>query len=96
MRKSLYVSQVGHASDLVELEDLFTTVADVHSQRLELIPESSSQTFGVFEMGTEQEAVDCMERFNGHELNGRRLAIVCDRPKPRPIPEPKAAPRKRR
>ncbi len=96
MRKSLYVSQVGQSSDLCALEDLFATVADVQSQRLEMIPESSSQTFGVFEMSNEQDATDCMERFNGQELNGQRLRIVCERPKPRPIPEIKAAPRKRR
>ncbi len=95
MRNTLYVSNVGQAADLGALEDLFTTVGDVTAQHLELIPESSSLSFGVFEMSTDQQAADCVERFHGQDMNGRQLAIVSGRPKPRPVPLPKKETRKR-
>ena len=93
MRKTLYVARVGIASELATLEDLFVTVADVQSQRLEIIPESSAQPFGVFEMSSEQDASACVERFNGYELDGRCLSIVSERPKARVAATP--APKKR-
>ena len=83
MRSTLYVARVGNTSDLIALEELFVTVADVQSQRLEGIPELSSQPFGIFEMASEQDATACVERFNGHEFEGRRLSIVSERPKAR-------------
>jgi len=85
MAKTLYVSNVGEASNLCAIEDLFTTVGDVDSRHVELIPESGHQLgFGVFEMSTEQQASDCVERFNGASMNGRQLAVVTERPKARP------------
>lgn len=84
MRTLLYVSNVVEVADLSMLEDLFTTVGDVKAQHLELIPESGHRTeFGVFEMSTEQQAFDCVERFNGQTINGKQLAIVSERPKTR-------------
>lgn len=86
MRNTLYVSNVAELGDLSVLEDLFTTVGDVRSQCLELIPESGhSMEFGIFEMSNNQQAADCIERFNGHTINGKQLAIVSERPKPRPV-----------
>jgi RNA recognition motif-containing protein len=86
VRTILYVSNVGHSADLSMLEDLFLTVGDVTTQRLELIPESGhSMEFGIFEMSTEQQAADCVERFNGLTINGKQLAIVSERPKLRPV-----------
>lgn len=94
MRKTLYVARVGLASDLGQIEDLFVTVADVQSQRLELILEASPQPYGVFEMSTEQDASDCLERFHGSELNGKRLTIVSERPSaPPPEKSSKKKPR---
>lgn len=97
MRKTLYVARVRLGSDLGDIEDLFATVADVQSQRLENIPESGSLPFGVFEMQSEQDAEDCLERFNGQELNGNRLSIVRGRPQslPRPVLVPKKTKGKR-
>jgi len=81
MRRILYVSNVEKVSDLGMLEELFTTVGDVESFRTEVIPESGHRMeFGVFEMSTEQQAADCVERFNGQTVNGRQLAIVSKRP----------------
>ncbi len=68
------------------LEDLFVTVGDVTAQHLELIPESGHRVeFGIFEMSTEQQAADCVERFHGQLMNGKHLAIVSERPKSRPV-----------
>lgn len=85
MQKLLYVSNVAQVSDLSSLEDLFSTVGDVKAQHLELIPESGHRMeFGVFEMLTEQQALDCVERFHGETIDGRRLSVVSQRPKARP------------
>jgi hypothetical protein len=88
VRNIFYVSNVGQQADLCLLEDLFLTVGDVKAQHLELIPESGHRMeFGIFEMSTEQQAADCVERFNGHIFNGRSLVLVLDRPKTRPVPK---------
>lgn len=91
MTRVLYVSNVEKQTELCLIQDLFTTVGDVESQHLGFIPESGSKKeFGIFEMSTVQQAADCMERFHGQTLNGRQLSIVCERPKPRPIQNPKS------
>lgn len=57
------------------------TVGDVQGSSVEVIPESGHRLgFGVFEMSTEQQASDCIERFNGKNLNGKLVAIVSERP----------------
>jgi len=96
MTKTLYVTNVAHASDLGVLEDLFLTVGDIQRRHLELIPESSAQTFGVFEMLTEQQAADCVLRFHGHDISGRRISVATGRPKARPVPAPVAVKAKRK
>lgn len=84
MKRTLYVSNIGQQAKLCALEDLFTTVGDVESFRIEIIPESGHRLgFGVFEMSTEQQASDCVDRFNGSSLQGQVLAIVAGRPKVR-------------
>lgn len=90
MSCTLYISRVSEA-DLSALEDLFTTVGDVISRHVELIPESGHRTeFGVFEMATEQQTSDCMERFNGYRYSDNRfLSVVASRPIARPIKKPK-------
>jgi hypothetical protein len=77
----LYVSRVSKA-DLSALENLFSTVGDVKSCHVQLIPESGHQSeFGVFEMETEQQTYDCAERFNGYCFcEGRNLSVVTQRP----------------
>lgn len=86
MSSTLYVSRVSKA-DISALEDLFMTVGDVQSCRIEAIPESGQQTdFGVFEMATEQQSSDCVERFNGYPYcEGHSLSLTADRPIARPV-----------
>jgi hypothetical protein len=88
MPSLIYVSNVGETGNLSAIEDLFLTVGDVKAQYLEMIPESGHRlSFGVFEMSTDQQAADCVERFNGYNMNGQRLGLVSERPKARPVVE---------
>lgn len=81
MRKILYVNNVSQMEDLCAIEDLLLTVGDVIERRFEVIPESGqNSSFGVFEMSTEQQAFDCVERFHGHVMAGKSLSIKSGRP----------------
>jgi RNA recognition motif-containing protein len=84
MSKTLYVSNLGQQINLAELEDLFTTVGDVASKRLEMIAGTSMYEFGIIEMDTEQQASDCVTRFNGSEINGQALSVRSTMPRPIP------------
>lgn len=96
MESFIYVSNVSNASELTALEDLFLTVGDVKNQKLEVIAESGHRMgFGVFEMSTRQQALDCVERFNGTINDGKQLAVTFIRPKRRPAPVPKKGAQKR-
>lgn len=81
MSKTFYVSNLGQAMDLTKLEHFFTTVGDVESLRL-VIQQESNRGFGIVEMSTEQQAIDCIERFNGQVVIGQRLSVTANRPKP--------------
>lgn len=76
MSKTLYVRHSGQTLDLSAIADLFTTVGDVEHAKLEAFPESLKATkMGVFEMSTEQQALDCADRFHGHVVNGYSLSV---------------------
>lgn len=76
MNKTLFVRHSGRTLDLSAITDLFTTVGDVVSAKLEVIPESAKATkMGVFEMSTEQQASDCADRFNGHVFEGSTMSV---------------------
>ncbi len=83
MGKFFYVNNLGQSADLSEFELLFTTVGDVESLRLESYQESD-RGFGVFEMKTEQQAIDCIDRFHGKSLKGQTMSICSNKPKPTP------------
>ena|ERR1700688_4793015 len=79
----LYVRHPGQEMDLSELEDLFTTVGDVESCRLELMPETGRTTkIGIIQMASQQQAADCVERFHGQLMNGHALSVDLQMPKP--------------
>lgn len=80
MNNIFYVSRLGSIS-LTELESLFSLVGDVKSAHEEALLHSTVGTqFGVIEMQSEQQASDCIERFNGHEILGQRLSLSKTRP----------------
>jgi RNA recognition motif-containing protein len=82
MNRTLYVSHSGHLMDLSEIEELFTTVGDVEAVNLVANPQTlrAAQT-GVIKMSTEQQAIDCLERFNGYNINGQILSVDIERAK---------------
>ena len=83
MSNIFYVNNLEQAVDLGALESLFTTVGDVESLRLVKYHEST-RLFGIVEMKTPQEAVDCVERFNGQSVVGHTLSMSANKPKPQP------------
>lgn len=80
MSNIFYINNLGQKDDLSELESLFTTVGDVESLRLE-IDQKTNRGIGVVEMKTEQQALDCIERFDGHVVIGQTLSVTAGRPK---------------
>ena len=80
MSSIIYVNPLGQIL-LSELESLFTLVGDVRSMQARDLTDSAVGTrFGVIEMETPQQAADCIERFNGHQLLGHRLAVTSSEP----------------
>lgn len=76
MNKTLYVRHSGRSLDLSAIADLLTTVGDIETSRLEIIPESTNATkMAIFEMSTNQQALDCADRFHGHILHGLPLSV---------------------
>lgn len=81
MSKTFYVNNLGNGLDLVELESVFSTVGDVASMAMEKNPLSTrDSSYGIFEMANEQQAADCIERFNGESVSGQRLSVTPHKP----------------
>lgn len=89
MNNTFYVNNLREAGDLSELEEMFSLVGDVQSQRLVAHEhESRAAGVGVFEMASEQQAVDCIERFHGVSALGQTLSVTAKKPAPRPTVTP--------
>jgi len=85
VNKTLYVNNLRQSADLSDLEDLFSTVGDVETRRLEAHLQSlNGAGYGVFEMATERQAADCIERFNGSTALGQTLSVSAAKPECRP------------
>jgi RNA recognition motif-containing protein len=82
MSSKLYVGNLSFAVTDDELRHLFESQGTVRSAQVILDRESGrSRGFGFVEMGSEQEAQAAIEALDGHEANGRRLAITEARPR---------------
>jgi hypothetical protein len=80
MNNVFYISRLGPIS-LVELESLFSLVGDVKSIHAEALMHSSVGTrFGIIEMENEQQASDCIERYNGQQELGQTLSLSRAKP----------------
>ncbi|MGE0528072.1 MAG: hypothetical protein AB7G93_06680 [Bdellovibrionales bacterium] len=80
MSKTLYIHRLGEI-ELSEVEFLFSSVGDVADIRAEIHPDSRIGTrFGVVEMATEQQAADCIDRFNGQFKFGQTLSVSSNKP----------------
>lgn len=82
----LFVGNLPFNTTTAELESLFGQVGAVTS--VNIITDKftgRSRGFGFVEMDNNQEALAAIERFNGHELQGRSLTVNEAKPKePRP------------
>lgn len=84
MSAVFYVNNLDQSADLEKLEYLFTTVGDIKSLKLE-IHEKTTRGYAVVEMETEQQAMDCIERFTGFSALGRALSLSVEKLLPRII-----------
>ena len=81
MGKKLCIRNLHASVDASTLEDMFETVGNVQSASVSCDVETgTSLGYGHIEMSTEQEAADCIDRFNGQEKNGRILIVIEDKP----------------
>src|SRR5262245_21825099 len=76
MATKLFVGNLSFDTTSPDLEELFSQVGTVAS--VNIITDKltgRSRGFGFVEMGSNQEAQSAIERFNGHELQGRALTV---------------------
>ncbi len=76
MRKRVYVGNLAGTTDTTGLEILFSTIGNVETA-------SIVSGFGIVDMSTETEAVNCVEYFNGQEHDGNLLRVSQVAPQPR-------------
>jgi len=76
MATRLYIGNLSFNATSNDLEALFGQVGTVASVNI-ITDKFSGQSrgFGFVEMGSNQEAQDAIERFNGYELQGRALTV---------------------
>lgn len=82
MQKKLYVGGLSYNTDAEEIRELFVQAGEVIS--VNVIKDkftNQSRGFGFVEMATEQQASDAISRFNGTELDGRKLTVNESRPR---------------
>lgn len=76
MGKKLYVGGLSYNTDDHGLNDLFAQVGSVDSAKVITDRETGrSKGFGFVEMATDQEANAAIQKFNGAEVDGRRLTV---------------------
>jgi cold-inducible RNA-binding protein len=81
MQKKLFVGGLSYKTDVEEVRELFVQAGEVVS--VNVIKDkftNQSRGFGFVEMATEQQAKDAISRFNGQELDGRKLIVNESRP----------------
>jgi RNA recognition motif-containing protein len=76
MATKLYVGNLSFNVTTPDLETLFGQAGTVASVNI-ITDKFSGQSrgFGFVEMGSDQEAETAIERFNGHQLQGRALTV---------------------
>jgi RNA recognition motif-containing protein len=81
MGKKLYVGNLPYSANDQVLTDTFSEVGTVESARVVIDRDSGrSKGFGFVEMSSEDEAMAAIEKFNGAEVDGRRLNVSEARP----------------
>ncbi len=79
----LYVGNLPYSFTDSTLEELFAQSGEVASSKVIMDRDSgSSKGFGFVEMASEEEADSAIEKFNGHEIDGRPLKVDKAKQKP--------------
>ena len=83
MNRKLYVGNLSFRTEEQAVESLFNEAGPVESVRL-MRDKATGQSrgFAFVEMQTEEGAQAAIDRFNGQELEGRRLTVNEARPQP--------------
>ena len=81
MEKKLYVGNLSYSVTETSLQDLFSQAGDVASARIITDRASGrSKGFGFVEMSNEDGAQAAIDKFNGHDFEGRKLTVNEARP----------------
>lgn len=80
--KRLYVGDLPASVTEGQLQTLFSQIGPVES--INLMRNSSVQTFAFIEMASPEAAREAIKRFNGYDFSGARLIVYAVPPKSRP------------
>ena len=76
MGKKLYVGGLSYNTTEQGLRDLFSQSGNVTSATIIMDRDTGRRKgFGFVEMSSDQEAQDCIQKYNGQEFDGRRLTV---------------------
>ncbi len=81
MAKRLFIGNLPYSVTSAQLEELFSQVGKISS--LKLITDKfsgQSKGFAFLEMTTDDEANEAIKKFNGHEVDGRKMVVNEARP----------------
>ncbi len=83
MAKKLYVGNLPYSIDNDGLKELFSQAGTVEEAIVITYPDGDrrSKGFGFVTMSTDEEATAAIEKFNEHELDGRKLNVNEARPR---------------
>lgn len=82
MTKRLFVGSLAYSTTAAQLEELFGQVGKVAT--LNLITDKysgQSKGFAFVEMSNDKEADEAIAKFNGYELDGRKMVVNVARPR---------------
>ena len=81
MAKKLYVGNLPYTTTDDQLRDMFSAVGAVDSASVLMDKFTGrSRGFGFVEMPNDDEAMAAIEKFNGHEMDGRAIVVNEARP----------------
>lgn len=82
MGRKLYVGGLSYSTTEDSLADLFGGAGTIESVNIIMDRDSGrSKGFGFVEMGSDQEATDAVEKFNGMNFEGRAITVNEARPR---------------
>lgn len=82
MQNKLFVGSLPWSTTDEELAQLFSGAGQVVSATvIHDRATGRSKGFGFVEMGTDAEAQDAVEKYNGYDLNGRSIVVNVARPR---------------